>query len=323
MSSSNLSPHDRYMRKELMDVEIAKTYFERTLPPEILQIVDLTTLAPQSTHFIDQSLSSQVADVLYKVDFVIGGKIYPSLMYLLIEHSSTAQFFLPLRMMGYMVRIWEHYIKNDKKVRPLPIIYPQIIYNGETKYCYSLDFFDLFMDNKNFARELMNNPIRLLDLSVEKDENLQQFTLFHVCAYVAKHIHDIDMLPVLEKTLVGMLQLCEKLGFTELICDTMGYIFEAGQVSDREAVQACLLKNLQLPETKERIMRIADELRKEGFEEAMRTSKHLQEKAEILGRKEQKKETALTMLGKGATVEMVAQFMDITEDEVRSYMHMS
>jgi predicted transposase/invertase (TIGR01784 family) len=317
MSSSNVNPHDRYLRSNLMDVAMAKDYFVNTLPKEVLEIVDLDTLVPQPESLIDDKLSLRISDMLYKVTFKIEAQQTTGFLYLLIEHSSTSQPMLPLRMMEYMTRVLVKYVDQNEDTEILPPICPQIVYNGKYKYRHSLNFFDLFGDHKDLMQKIWNNPLSLLDLSQASDENLKKFDLFYLCSTLAKHIHDPDLLPLFERFVVSAFQHFEALGLVWPIRVTMSYVYKAGNVSDLQKLHDILFDSLQ-KDTQEEIMRIENELISKGQQIGQQIG---WENSENYWKKEQKKETALRMLAKGATVEMIAEFLDITEDEVRSHMH--
>ena len=62
---------------------------------------------------------------------------------ILIEHQSSAEKLLPIRIHNYMLNILESMLKEQKTNDPLPAVYPIIYYNGKTKrYPYSTKLVD-------------------------------------------------------------------------------------------------------------------------------------------------------------------------------------
>ena len=75
----------------------------------------------ESGSFVAPALADHHSDLLFRVETEIGD----AFLYLLFEHQSTNDPRMPLRMLVYMVRIWERHCKTD--VGPLPPILPLLI----------------------------------------------------------------------------------------------------------------------------------------------------------------------------------------------------
>ncbi len=95
------SPHDRFFRHALNDQRVAKAFFNFHLPNSIRQVVDLDSLQLRNDSFIDQELQLAITDVLFAANFA--GK--PGYIYLLAEHQSSPDRWMPFRLLNYMVRI--------------------------------------------------------------------------------------------------------------------------------------------------------------------------------------------------------------------------
>jgi len=96
------SPHDTYVRGEFGKVELARSYFQTYLPPEIAKLVDWSSLALAPSDFVDKALKNRKGDILYQVT-ILGRKGY---FYLHLEHQRTPDAQMPYRLLVYMVRIW-------------------------------------------------------------------------------------------------------------------------------------------------------------------------------------------------------------------------
>jgi predicted transposase/invertase (TIGR01784 family) len=157
-------------------------------------------------------------------------------LYILLEHTSTSQPFLPYRMLKYMISIMDSYLKTaqDKEDLKLPLIYPLILYNGKTRYSHSLDLFDLFEKrDKELAKETLLSPCHLIDLTQVSDEELQKFIWFGSMALALKHIHDSDILPFLQNIL-KLVEELEKYDANSYIYSIMVYIAKAGKIPHEE-----------------------------------------------------------------------------------------
>lgn len=63
-------------------------------------------------------------------------------LYVLIEHQSTPDRLMALRMLGYQLRIWERHLARPEqrsRTRPLPLIIPVVIYQGRRQWIAPTD----------------------------------------------------------------------------------------------------------------------------------------------------------------------------------------
>lgn len=120
----------------------------------MLSQIDLSILRPCPRTFLDEQLDQQESDVLYLTQLKKNER--PCYLYLLVEHQSSVDRWLPLRLVSYQVAI----IKNHHQQYPkdsLPGVFPMVYYQGEQPYKGSLDFFSLFSDPA-LARETFAAP---------------------------------------------------------------------------------------------------------------------------------------------------------------------
>ncbi|MBL4688856.1 MAG: Rpn family recombination-promoting nuclease/putative transposase, partial [Nannocystaceae bacterium] len=70
------------------------------------------------------------------------------LVYVLFEHQSSDDWFMPLRMLQYMMRIWDSWIERTNATRPpLPLILPVVLAHDERGWRAPQRFHDLFADD--------------------------------------------------------------------------------------------------------------------------------------------------------------------------------
>lgn len=100
-SYSSVHAHDRFVRTLMSDLRIAREFFTKHLPPELLASIDLNRLTLQPRSFIDDIRKESIVDLLY-LTFINGEEAY---LYLLVEHQSTPDELLPFRMLRYKCRV--------------------------------------------------------------------------------------------------------------------------------------------------------------------------------------------------------------------------
>ena len=161
-------PHDKAFKIAMSDIRVAKDFFSHYLSEKIKSIIDLDKLNLENGSFIDDDLNTAETDILYRVGF--RAKPTQAYLYLLAEHLSKPDRWIAFRIIKYQCRIADQYLKQNPKVKHLPIIIPIIFYNGERNYGYSTSIFDLFAEHKELAQDLYLAPFKLVDLNHIPDE---------------------------------------------------------------------------------------------------------------------------------------------------------
>jgi len=175
MTKNNLNPHDRFFRKMLADKNVVQEFFTFHLPDKIKKNIDFSSIKLKKDSYISDNLREKIVDLLFQANFnnVIG------YIYLLIEHQSQPEKFMPFRILKYMMAIMEDHLHSTKD-STLPIIYPMIFYSGDRSYNYSTDLFDLFSD-RNLAREILYQPYQLINIHQIPHKQLERFYTMELC----------------------------------------------------------------------------------------------------------------------------------------------
>ncbi|WP_328389290.1 Rpn family recombination-promoting nuclease/putative transposase [Nocardia sp. NBC_00416] len=93
MPADPSNPHDAYFRHVLSRPVDAASELRSALPENITHRIDWNQLVLQPGSFVSAQLRSRYSDVLYRVRL----DDYPAYIYLLIEHQSRSDRFMPLR----------------------------------------------------------------------------------------------------------------------------------------------------------------------------------------------------------------------------------
>ncbi len=139
-----MSAHDSLIKKLLESPERAAVVLRENLPEIVRNRLtdDLPELQPGS--YVDPNLKETYSDRLFKAWLCDGSPVF---LYVLIEHKSKPEPRTPLQLLGYMQRIWLHYVEEKKegqaeRARNLPPIVPLVIYNGEPEWSVPLSLLD-------------------------------------------------------------------------------------------------------------------------------------------------------------------------------------
>ncbi|WP_073561366.1 Rpn family recombination-promoting nuclease/putative transposase [Archangium sp. Cb G35] len=120
-------PHDLFVRYTFGQPERAAAELRAVLPPRVVSQVDWSTLQPESGSVVDPELRETESDLLFSAR-LRGGR--PLLFYVLMEHQSSVDGWMALRMLRYVVRQLEHWRKANPESKKLPVVVPLVMYHG-------------------------------------------------------------------------------------------------------------------------------------------------------------------------------------------------
>ena len=135
-------PHDRLFRAVFSDASEAAGLLQNALPDPLRHRFDWTTLSRREGTFIDEELRASEADLLYQIQHLETGE--PMSVYVLLEHQSSPERLMRLRLLRYCCRIWEADLRSDPDRHGLRPIIPVVFYQGSRGWAYSTEFADLF-----------------------------------------------------------------------------------------------------------------------------------------------------------------------------------
>ncbi len=260
-----ITPHDKFFRASMSDRRVAKAFFETHLPEPIRRQVDLNTLQLRKETFVDPQLQKSLVDTLFSVAF--GEK--PGYLYLLSEHVRNPNRLLPFILLKYMIQIMDHHLKGEGGGTELPVVYPVVLYNGQSVFPYSMQVFDLFAQHQDLARQVLLGPYQLIDLNQFSDEDLKQhgwLTILELCLKYAwvRDIADIvqDLLPQFWEV--------ERAQGDDYNEAAITYLFTVGNLGNPETLWKEIHSKLS-QRLEEKIMTYAQQLRTEGRVEGEKT----------------------------------------------------
>ena len=207
MSKAKVKQHDALVKLFLSDLKVAREFLKHYLPNELHSKCDFNSISIESESYIEKDLKRYCSDVVYKVNIDSGKKVESAYIYLLIEHQSTVELLMPLRMLRYQLAIIQKHVdKQAQNVLKLPTVVPIVLYNGlKSPYPYPQDIADLFADQVLY-QQMPVGRFRLIDLTVMSDEELLQHNILSVLEIMLKHIHQRDLM-LAAKSIIEALRL--------------------------------------------------------------------------------------------------------------------
>jgi len=189
-------PHDSAYKYLFKNKHIFLQLLKSFVHEDFVQEIELEHLELYDKSFISDELIDRESDLIYKISY--RNKEY--FIYILLEFQSTVDKTIPVRMLSYMMLLYESIYKESQAGR-LANIFPILLYNGKDDWNIPLNVNEL-IDNNIPEKYIPNFEYYLI---VEKDipddvlDNLSN--LAAAVVYLEKQ-NDVKKLPkAIEKVL--------------------------------------------------------------------------------------------------------------------------
>lgn len=133
-------PHDKLFKAGFSDPLNTAALLQAELPSQLVSLIDWAALTPLPDSFVDSHYQASHADLLFAT--TLSGR--DCLIYLLFEHQSTEDPFMALRLLRYLVRIWETYLKEHPDASKLPVVLPVVLMQNAREWKIHTRFSVLF-----------------------------------------------------------------------------------------------------------------------------------------------------------------------------------
>ena len=288
-------PHDALFKAAFEQPEHAAGLLRSILPASLVRELAWPTLERESGSFVDAHLADRHSDLLFRVE--LRGR--SAFLYLLLEHQSTVDGDMPLRMLVYLVRIWERYRKQHPLPAPLPLIIPTLVSHAPEGWTGPRRFGQMFEPPPDRISglaslvpefELLIDDLTLVDDSELWARALAQFP--RLALWALRDARDGDkLLAGLANWADAVREVLAAPNGASAILQLLRYVALVGDDVNFEVFNATILE--QLPETESITMTIAEQLRAEGHDVG-RSEGHAAGRSE--GRVEARVDTLLELL---------------------------
>jgi predicted transposase/invertase (TIGR01784 family) len=177
------NPHDKFFKEVFSQKKMAVDFLANYLPSDILQVLNLETMAIRKDSFIDEEFRESFSDLLYEVKLADS----PAYIYVLFEHKSFSDRFTAFQLLKYMIRIWELHLRQSTK-RDLPVILPLVLYQGSGTWEFGHQFRDLLDSHQEALFPYVPNfQFIVYDLSQYLDEQIKGGVVARVMLLAMKY----------------------------------------------------------------------------------------------------------------------------------------
>ena len=163
-------PHDKIFRSGLSDPINAGAFLKNEIPEAVATLIDWSRLRLEPGSFVDSHFRSSQSDLLFSAPLADR----ECFIYLLFEHQISRDPLLALRLLRYMIRIWEAFLKDQPAATRLPVILPVVlaqnanVWNIEPQFSTLLDLpHDLRDELRPFIPDFTFRLYQLAETSFE------------------------------------------------------------------------------------------------------------------------------------------------------------
>ena len=143
-------PHDKLFKAGFADPANAAAFLRWEILPALSERIDWSQLQVEPGTFVDSHYRHTESDLLFSAPLADSD----CLLYLLFEHQITQDRTLALRLLRYMVRIWESWLKTHPAPARLPVILPIVLAQNAEVWELSPHFSSLLDIPVGFEDEL-------------------------------------------------------------------------------------------------------------------------------------------------------------------------
>lgn len=262
MSEAQINnPHDQLFKEAFSHVENAAVFFQTYLPAELHARLDLKTLKLQPGHFTDEALWHSESDLLYTVQ----SDDCTTLLYCLFEHQSTPDAWMPLRLLRYILGIWEQYRKQNPTAKRLPPVLPLVLFQGGSAWTADLSVSGLIDIPTGFEPYQPQFQHLLVDLSQMDADELKGTLLVKTCLLALKYSRQ-GMHKELPRLFQLLAEMTQQHGSLSMIRTLLRYICTVDNETDLKEYMKQVAA-INAPKFEEEFMTIAEQLISKGRQE--------------------------------------------------------
>ena len=266
--------HDHGFKELFAPPEAALALLRSALPAELVDAIEVDSIRPGPTGFTNDVLAEDHRDLLFEARLRGEGKV----LFYVVEHQRTVERFMPLRLLRYVLGVWDWWRKTHPEERFLPIVVPLVLHQGSQAWSGPRSLAEL-MDLSSGLREALGGHVPALDMALEdlgpvSPEDLARFPgppIVRVTLTVMKAVVEADGDPLAAFEWLGeaLRELVAQPGGWVRFQTVLRYILMARPEIHSEQVEARLLQAAGV-ESREVLMTTAQEWIEQGVEKGIK-----------------------------------------------------
>ncbi len=140
MTARQDNPHDSLFRKIMSNPAAAAGELRAVLPEWLVALIDWDAMELAPSRYVLPNLRNRDSDILFKTT-VAGRDGY---IHLLLEHQSTPDKHMPLRVLEYMIGTWTQHLNEHPRSDHYPLVIPVVVNSGPNtwRWNYTTELWD-------------------------------------------------------------------------------------------------------------------------------------------------------------------------------------
>ncbi len=247
--------------------EVIIPFLRHHLPPAQAQQLDYDSLVLKPGSFVGQALSQTHSDLLFHARLLGGENLF---LYIVLEHQSTPDLWMPLRLLRSAVEIWNGESRDNQTTHLTPVV-PFVVSQGPQRWQTSTEFADLFSPDILAQTDLLSClpkfKHQLLDLAVCNPNDEEQELVLRFVLELMKQVRLRDAIDFILHFRELCLDLVQHEESRHLWRSSLFYaLCTEGETLDIEAVRV-KMEEIETATLKGKTMSIAQVLFAEGKKE--------------------------------------------------------
>ncbi|MEO5332884.1 MAG: Rpn family recombination-promoting nuclease/putative transposase [Magnetococcus sp. YQC-5] len=234
-------PHDRFLKALLSQPETAATFLQERLPKDLVALLRTETVQLTQDSFVDEALRAHFSDRVLQVQMVDDATAF---LYTLIEHKSRPDYWTPLQLLTYLVRMLNKL--QEQGWNPLPPVISVLIYHGTDPWNMPQEFLALVDANEVLRPYLMNFRIVTVDLGPIPDDEMSHNARLRAGLLALKYSNrPLEQLQILNRIALELVDVSEEFFMQILI-----YIIHTYVTANETVIRTIIQKARPTEETK-------------------------------------------------------------------------
>ncbi|MCP4200479.1 MAG: Rpn family recombination-promoting nuclease/putative transposase [bacterium] len=157
------TPHDGSYRRLFSHAIMVKDLIRRYVAPSWVGRLDFSTLEMVPAHYVSDELEQRESDVVWRLRYRPNGEWF--YVYILIEFQSSVAHFMAIRVLSYVMLLFEDLIRKKRLTSSgkLPPVVPIVLYNGTRPWTAPLQVADLIELLPGFEKHLPRFEYLVID----------------------------------------------------------------------------------------------------------------------------------------------------------------
>ena len=125
--------YDNILKELFSRPEIVRDFLQGFVDSDFINDIDFTRIEKKNTSYIAKTFKNKYTDLVLKLNMT-GGKC--AYLYLVIEFQSTVDKLMPLRILSYMLSMYDDLIKQKEISIDdlLPPVFPVVLYTARNRH---------------------------------------------------------------------------------------------------------------------------------------------------------------------------------------------